>query len=185
MDMEWSARNTTGDPVGREPVFKQESELLQELGFEGDSEAPITLNIGPQWIELVATLQQLVRERLAHRRVTIEVNPTSNLIIGGYRDYAELPYQTMVENGLTVSINTDDPGLFMTSLPNEYASLYQALVGPMNHRDAAAWLEARHRDGTRSTFLGRNVPVGITAYELLSKKNRKLLFKYQPPTDDL
>jgi hypothetical protein len=73
----------------------------------------------------------------------------------------------------------------MTSLPNEYASLYQALVGPMNHRDAAAWLEARHRDGTRSTFLGRNVPVGITAYELLSKKNRKLLFKYQPPTDDL
>jgi adenosine deaminase len=156
-----------------------EDALLRVLGFAGDADAPVTLTIDARWIDLVSTLQSMVRDRLARLRVTVEVNPTSNLVIGGYRDYADLPYPAMVASGLPVSINTDDPGLFVTCLPNEFASLYRALVGPMTHRDAAQWLEARRLDAVRSSFLGPQVPAGREAWRLVCEQ-RGALFEYRP-----
>jgi hypothetical protein len=114
-------------------------------------------------MRLVTRLQCLLRERLARCRITVEVNPTSNLLIGGFNDYAELPYRVMTDSGLAVSINTDDPGLFMTSLPNEFAALYHSLVGPMPHQAVSQWLQGRRLDAANSTFLRLGTPIGADA----------------------
>jgi adenosine deaminase len=146
-----------------------ERELLQRLGLreamDGTGDARISVIADERWMALVTRLQRLMRERLARCRITLEVNPTSNLLIAGFNDYHELPYRTMTDSGLAVSINTDDPGLFMTTLPNEFAALHHALVGPLPHHEASLWLQGRRLDAANSTFLTLRTPTGMAAAE--------------------
>jgi len=168
MDLEPLARPADAFGVAHQErvmqrVMRGERELLDQLGLAGDDDARITVVADERWMRLVTRLQCLLRERLARCRITLEVNPTSNLLIGGFNDYAELPYRVMTDSGLALSINTDDPGLFMTSLPNEFAALYHALVGPMRHQEASQWLQGRRLDAANSTFLGLGTPIGADA----------------------
>lgn len=95
-----------------------------------------------------------MRARLARRGIGIEVNPTSNLLVGHYHDFSQLPYRALVDAGLRVSINTDDPGVFGTSLPAEFARLRRALArGAARCVDVETWLRARVEDAQRTTFL--------------------------------
>lgn len=61
----------------------------------------------------------LMRE-LAARRVPLEVCPTSNLRLNLYSSYAAHPLRMLAEAGCVVTVNTDDPPLFGTSLNAEY-----------------------------------------------------------------
>ncbi|MGH8547041.1 MAG: hypothetical protein ACRERU_00240 [Methylococcales bacterium] len=102
--------------------------------------------------------------------ICIEANPTSNLLIGGYRKYHELPYAVFTDAGLAVSLNTDDPGLFCTTLPGEFAAMYHAgLQRTASHREAIEWLEDRLHDARRATFLGPHVPIGRDALKVLNE----------------
>jgi len=58
---------------------------------------------------------------LAEHRIPLEVSPTSNLATRAVASYAEHPLPAMVEAGLVVTINSDDPPMFGTDLTNEYA----------------------------------------------------------------
>lgn len=140
-----------------------ENELLTILGFEGNSKVKVNITPTDQWLEMVAFIQQQLRQRLAFKRLCIEANPTSNLIIGGFAGYRELPYKTLVDARLAVSLNTDDPGLFVCSLPGEFAAMYQALAedGTMSHREILKWLDDRVFDAQQSSFLGNQVPIGL------------------------
>lgn len=64
-------------------------------------------------------------EQLVIRRVPLEVCPTSNLRLGVYASYAEHPLKQLVEAGCVVTINTDDPQLFGTTLNAEYLHTVQ------------------------------------------------------------
>jgi hypothetical protein len=152
----WDAQH-----AGPVSPLQREGQLLRCLGVHDPESAlnnPIALDAEPWWIDLVADLQAWLRSDLARRPITIESNPTSNLLIGGYRDYRELPYRTLVDADLPVSLNTDDPGIFVTSLPGELAAMYGALIDDSSHRQATAWLAERLADAERSTFLGAHVP---------------------------
>ncbi len=59
-------------------------------------------------------------DHLRERQVPIEVCPTSNLATGVVASYDEHPLPTMVEAGLSVTINSDDPHFFGTTLCREY-----------------------------------------------------------------
>lgn len=61
---------------------------------------------------------KLVRE-LAERRIPLEVCPTSNVALGVFPSLEKhtLPY--LLEAGLNVSINSDDPPMFGTTLTDE------------------------------------------------------------------
>lgn len=130
-----------------------EADLLKVLNVE-NAASPVVVQADEDWRKLIRELQALLQRRLALRRICIEANPSSNLIIGGYSDYAQLPYVRLVEAGLPLSINTDDPGLFMTSLPGELAALYATWEGKKPHREILAWLADRVFDAEQSTFLG-------------------------------
>jgi adenosine deaminase len=64
-------------------------------------------------------------EHLLERKVPIEMCPISNLRTGVVRDASSHPIRELFDRGLLVSVNTDDPKMFETSLEEEYLSLAQ------------------------------------------------------------
>lgn len=57
---------------------------------------------------------------LAAQQTALEINPTSNLRLGVYPTYAVHPLKALLEAGVLVTINSDDPALFNTTLVEEY-----------------------------------------------------------------
>lgn len=96
--------------------------------------------ITQDYIKLVAEVQRLYRNHVKSLNIGVECNPTSNFLIGTFGSYAKHPIMKFYNLGLEtssvlldecpqlfVSINTDDQGIFNTSLENEYALMAIAL----------------------------------------------------------
>lgn len=67
-----------------------------------------------------------VMKFLALNSIQLNLCPSSNIMLGyadGYRDH---PIKILYENGVKVTINTDDLLIFDSSIENEYLLLYQA-----------------------------------------------------------
>ena len=61
---------------------------------------------------------QLV-EYLVERRIPLEICPTSNIRLGVFPDLAAHPFRRLYDAGVPVTINSDDPPLFNTTLNDE------------------------------------------------------------------
>ncbi|TZF99337.1 hypothetical protein FW781_05260 (plasmid) [Chryseobacterium panacisoli] len=96
--------------------------------------------ISHAYMELVEEVQFKMMHELKNKNIAIETNPTSNYLIGTFRRYAKHPITKFFNLGLeldhkkirncpqiSVSINTDDQGIFSTSLENEFALMAIAL----------------------------------------------------------
>lgn len=68
-----------------------------------------------------ATQDPALVDHLGETGIVLEVCPTSNLATQMVAAYEQHPVKAMVEAGLTVTINSDDPPMFGTTLSNEYA----------------------------------------------------------------
>lgn len=55
--------------------------------------------------------------------ITLEVCPSSNICLGVYENINDHPLPLLVERGVKVTINSDDPPMFNTSLVNEYKTI--------------------------------------------------------------
>ena len=64
---------------------------------------------------------------LLAKQIPIEACPISNLRTGVVRSLKEHPIQKLYREGFLVSVNTDDPKMFHTSLEAEYAALVETL----------------------------------------------------------
>src|SRR5580692_8433746 len=60
-------------------------------------------------------------EELAERQVPIEICVTSNLRTGCCAELAQHPVRRYFDQGLMLTLNSDDPAMFRTSLVEEYA----------------------------------------------------------------
>ena len=60
---------------------------------------------------------------LRERQIPLEVNPTSNICLHVYRRLAEHPFPHLDRMGLKLTVNSDDPPLFNTTLTDEYRAL--------------------------------------------------------------
>jgi adenosine deaminase len=65
-------------------------------------------------------------EELRERQIPLEVCPTSNLCLGVAPDLAGHPLPKLIDAGLYVTINSDDPPLFNTTLTDEYLKIAAA-----------------------------------------------------------
>lgn len=63
---------------------------------------------------------------LAENRIRLNVCPTSNVMLDAAPDLARHPIRALFDNGVPVTINTDDPMIFDQSVSDEYRNLYQA-----------------------------------------------------------
>lgn len=99
-------------------------------------------------------------EYLRERQIPIEVSVTSNYATGAVAAGAEHPVRRMVDAGLLVVINSDDPAMFHTSLSQEYVRLVE--------RHGFTRDEARRlaRNGFQAAFLSDREKQRYLASEL-------------------
>ena len=62
-------------------------------------------------------------ERLARDRIPLELCPTSNVCTGVVPSFADHPFRMFDEAGVLVTVNSDDPPLFGTTLTDEFRVL--------------------------------------------------------------
>jgi adenosine deaminase len=62
-------------------------------------------------------------DHLREHQIPLEVCPTSNLCLGVYPSYREHPIRWLWEQGVYVTLNSDDPPMFNTDLVREYQIL--------------------------------------------------------------
>lgn len=99
---------------------------------EGDKIIEITVNY--QFVKCVQEIQECMKKWIATLGIGIEVNPSSNYMIGTFKRYDKHPITKFYNKDLVTSekeleecpqipvcINTDDQGIFSTYLDNEYA----------------------------------------------------------------
>jgi len=61
---------------------------------------------------------------LREQRIPLEVSPSSNICLGVYADIASHPLPRLYAAGIPVSVNSDDPPLFNTTLTHEVELLF-------------------------------------------------------------
>ena len=119
---------------------------------------------------IISEIQKKMRQKIAREKIAIETNPTSNLRITDIDRYSKHPVTTFYSRGLkqnydpdqiTVSINTDDQGVFATSLEKEYTLISCALEKKRNDdgtptyspKDIYKWLDDVRESSLVSSFL--------------------------------
>jgi adenosine deaminase/aminodeoxyfutalosine deaminase len=99
------------------------------------------LNIGAERIghALSAQEDQDLIEVLAERQIPLELNVTSNLKTGCCPALHEHPVRRYFEEGLMVTLNSDDPPFFGATLLDEYVLAHEAFEFPLDSlRELAA-----------------------------------------------
>lgn len=66
-------------------------------------------------------------DRIKELGIAIEACPVSNVRTGVVQSLSEHPVGDFYKRGLLVSVNSDDPSFFDTSITNEYTQLYDVL----------------------------------------------------------
>jgi adenosine deaminase len=64
---------------------------------------------------------------LAQEGVVVETCPVSNVRTRVVPDIGSHPIRTFIEQGISVTVNSDDPSLFHTDMNNEYLQLHHQL----------------------------------------------------------
>lgn len=129
---------------------------VREKGAEC-TDVPVT----EEYIALTKALQAGMRREIADKRIAIECNPSSNVLIGPFDRYDKHPIFTFCpvvpqkgEICQFVSVNTDDQGVFDTSLEEEYALLECALrkQGAYSDMEIYDYLERLRQNGFAQVF---------------------------------
>jgi len=87
-------------------------------------------------------------EELAERQVPIEICVTSNLRTGCCAELAQHPVRRYFDQGLMLTLNSDDPAMFRSSLVEEYALVQEAFGFTNEHL----------RELARNSFEGSFLP---------------------------
>lgn len=79
-------------------------------------------------LTVVKKIQSAVLDLIKDKGIAIELCPTSNILIGNFDRYDQLPIQSLIDKGIPFNINTDDKGILATSIDNEYSLVHASLI---------------------------------------------------------
>lgn len=110
--------------------------------------------------EALCQLQEGLRRKVGRLCLTVEVNPSSNLLIGDLGNFVGHPLWRLrpvvpdnVVSPLSVCIGSDDPLTFATTLPHEYQLLFDALIlMGHSHEVAMKWIDEARDAGMQARF---------------------------------
>lgn len=125
--------------------------------------------VSPEYMDLIFEVQEKMMYDIEERGLVIECCPSSNYRIGRLMKYENHPIFRMNdvdpdgEHHLPVTINTDDLGIFTTSLENEYSLILLALLKKkdemcgekINTLHIQNWIEQVIRNGHKYSFSER------------------------------
>lgn len=86
-------------------------------------------------------------DRLREKQIPLEVCPVSNLKTGVFPSLEQHPIKYFFENGLFVTINSDDPAMFGTTITEEFLLLHEQLNFSLDNIKKLAL------NGARASFL--------------------------------
>lgn len=127
-------------------LFEQHFARAREVGWKATVHAGEAAGAESVWQSILVLGAQRIGHGLAivndpalmdflfERQIGIEANLTSNVQTSSVADYANHPLKTFLQNGLCVSINSDDPGISGIDLRYEYevaaplAGLTEAMI---------------------------------------------------------
>ncbi|MFC4064857.1 adenosine deaminase [Actinoplanes subglobosus] len=117
------------------PYFdKARAAGLHSVPHAGETTGPQTIwdaltDLGAERIGhgIAAAQDERLMAHLAERQIPLEVCPTSNLRTRAVADLDEHPIARLVAAGVPVSVNSDDPPMFGTTLEQEYATAARLL----------------------------------------------------------
>ena len=154
-DCGWSTRRSAG--------FGGRRELLHRYLAD-----PVVFKKGRtvEWIDptpeaaAMEYLQDGLRRKVGSLGLTVEINPTSNLLIGDLGSLTEHPMWRLDPPvadvdlpPVAICVGSDDPLMFASSLIEEYNVLYDGLLeGGLTDAAAREWLERVRRRGLESRF---------------------------------
>jgi len=109
---------------------------------------------------VLSILQSELRRKVGSLGIVVEVNPTSNLLIGDLSELKKHPLWRLRpprDEGdappVSICIGSDDPVIFGTSLPEEYQSLSDAMIlSGLSEEEARQWLDRTRQTGLESRF---------------------------------
>jgi hypothetical protein len=123
---------------------------------------PVTVELRNVKHEQVALkqLQDGLRRKVGRLCLTVEVNPSSNILIGDLGNFVSHPLWRLRPvvlrddvPPLSVCIGSDDPLTFATTLPHEYQLLFDALIlTGHSHDEAMAWINEAREAGMQARF---------------------------------
>jgi aminodeoxyfutalosine deaminase len=117
------------------PYFdKARAAGLHSVPHAGETTGPQTIwdaitELGAERIGhgIAAAQDERLMAHLAEHQIPLEVCPTSNLRTRAVASLAEHPIARLVEAGVPISVNSDDPPMFGTTLEGEYAAAAELL----------------------------------------------------------
>jgi aminodeoxyfutalosine deaminase len=96
---------------------------------------------------------------LAQHHIPLDITPTSNVYLGVYPTYADHPLPQLYAAGVTITVSTDDPSLFNTTLNDEVIRLATDFSLDTNAIDEilmngirSSFLPAHHRQEMEAAF---------------------------------
>jgi|GEM_PF-957659 len=122
---------------------------------------PIHVKIEEQEVEITRIIQSLVKKSVDEKGVVVEINPSSNVVIGDIdtidenQVYGINNYGYKFDN-LIVCINSDDPSVFNTNVANELGYIYFGMLEKNSNREAAlSWIDKLRENGMSASFIRR------------------------------
>lgn len=94
----------------------------------------ISFEVTEEYLDFLADMQRAMQRHICEMGISIECNPSSNALIGTFHDYEKHPlfrFRGVLprtgDPSMHISVNTDDQGVFDTSLPFEYVLIAAVL----------------------------------------------------------
>jgi hypothetical protein len=113
------------------------------------------------WLKICHQVQEKLQSIVREKQLVVEVNPSSNRVVSPMTHMDDHPIfrLTLDENDRLsrdsrVTINTDDPGVFATSLTHEFYLLGETLVNRgVPEPEVVEWLDWLRKNGKDYSFL--------------------------------
>ncbi|MDF2612258.1 MAG: hypothetical protein K0S71_44 [Clostridia bacterium] len=124
----------------------------------------IQIKVNKEQRTVMEHLQTIVRVKLNKRGIVVETNPSSNLAISGierlFKHYIislnskGLDGKFVADKGLIITINSDDPVVFNTTISNEFAYIFYLLQEKGYSRDSILeWIDKVRGWGIDTSFI--------------------------------
>ncbi|MCC5909349.1 MAG: hypothetical protein JJT76_02795 [Clostridiaceae bacterium] len=125
---------------------------------------PIQVAVTDIDYEMILQVQKTVHEKVAKQGIVVEVNPTSNTVIGEmdtlfkHHAYIINNIGDIESNKIILNINSDDPTVFNTNISNEIAYLYYGLLHKkVSREDALTWIDKLRGYGMDTSFINNKI----------------------------
>ena len=116
-----------------------------------------------EWLELCRRVEEKMKVRVHENQLVVEVNPSSNRIIGPMERYGQhhvfnltLDENRRLRRSVRVSVNTDNPAVCNTTLAHEHYLLGEILMAEgVPEAEVVEWLEWLRKNGEEYNFVRR------------------------------